>query len=71
MSASRELACIYYKWEGCCEKGRAGTFRDACQICKKYRPRKGGAPARKNFKRQKMEKFREEDMKQMMRNYID
>lgn len=69
MSSEREIACIYYKWEGECEKGREGTFRKACQTCKKYKARKGSLPARKNLKRQKMEKIKEHDMKQMMKDY--
>ena len=27
MGSEREVACVYYKWEGECEKGREGTFR--------------------------------------------
>lgn len=69
MASEREIACIYYKWEGECEKGREGTFRKACQTCKKYKARKGSLPARKNLKKQKMEKIKEHDMKQMMKDY--
>lgn len=69
MASNREISCIYYEWEGECSKGKEGTFRKACQICKKYKPRKGGLPARQNLKRQKVEKIRERDMKQMMRDY--
>ena len=69
MGSEREVACVYYKWEGECEKGREGTFRKACQTCKKYKAKKGNLPARKNLKRQKIEKIREHDMKQMMRDY--
>lgn len=65
----REIACIYYEYEGCCSKGREGTFRDACQICKKYKARKVSTPARQNLKRQKMAKLKDRDMKQMMRDY--
>lgn len=65
----REVSCIYYKWEGECEKGREGTFRKACQTCKKYKARKGSLPARKNLKKQKMEKIKEHDMRQMMKDY--
>ena len=46
----REVRCIYYDYEGSCLKGREGTFWDACQTCNKYKPVKGGAPARKNLK---------------------
>ena len=69
MAQTREVACEFYKWEGECSKGRAGTFRDACQTCKKYKAKKGAVPARKNLKKQKAEKIRERDMKQMMRDY--
>lgn len=69
MGSEREVACIYYKWEGECEKGREGTFRKACQTCKKYKAKKGSLPVRQNLKRQKIEKIREHDMKQMMRDY--
>ena len=69
MGSEREVACIYYKWEGECEKGREGTFRKACQTCKKYKAKKGSLPARKNLKRQKIEKIKERDMEQMMRDY--
>ena len=65
----REVSCIYYKWEGECTKGREGTFRKACQTCKKYKAKKGSLPARKNLKRQKIEKIKEHDMEQMMRDY--
>lgn len=47
MAVEREVACIYYKWEGECEKGREGTFRKACQTCKKYKAKKEAClPAR-------------------------
>lgn len=69
MATEREIACVYYKYEGCCSKGKAGTFRDACQICKKYKARKVRTLARQNLKRQKMEKIKDRDIKQMMRDY--
>ena len=69
MATTREIACEFYKWEGECAKGRKGTFRKACQTCKKYKAKKGSPPARQNLKRQKTEKIRERDMKQMMRDY--
>ena len=61
MAKVREVACQYYSHEGGCLKGRAGTFYDACQTCKKYAPQKGAAPARKNNKRHMIEKAREKD----------
>lgn len=65
----REVSCVYYKWEGECEKGREGTFRKACQTCKKYKAKRGSTLARPNLKRQKIEKIRERDMEKMMRDY--
>lgn len=65
----REVACIYYMYEGGCSKGKKGTFRDACQICKKYKARTGSAPARANLKKKKMEKIKERDIRQMLRDY--
>lgn len=61
MAKDREIMCIYYEYEGKCSKGREGTFRKQCQICSKYRPKKGAAPARKNLKREKLEKIRKRD----------
>ena len=69
MAKDREVVCKYYECEGKCKKGREGTFRKACQTCKKYKAKEGSLPARKNLKRQKAEKIRERDMKQMMRDY--
>lgn len=69
MATERENACVYYKWEGECAKGREGTFRKACQICKKYKAKKGGLPARQNLKKQKAEKLKEQDMRRMMQDY--
>ena len=53
----REIACEFYEHEGCCTKGREGTFRKQCQICDIYKPVRGGQPARKNLKNEKKEKF--------------
>ena len=69
MATTREIACIYYEYEGSCLKGREGLFKKTCQTCKKYKPRKGGRPAHKNLKKQKIEKIREQDIKQMMKDY--
>ena len=65
----REVACEYYEYEHSCTKGREGTFRKACQTCKKYKAKKGGFPARKNLKKQKAEKIKMRDMDKMMRDY--
>lgn len=65
----REVACVYYVYEGECLKGKEGTFKKACQICKKYKPKKGGAAARHNLKKQKIAKIKERDIEDMMRDY--
>lgn len=65
----REIACEFYEYEHSCKKGKEGTFRKACQICKKYKPKKAGLPARKNLKKQKTEKIRMQDMEEMMKEY--
>lgn len=57
MAKDREVACEFYICEGSCSKGREGTFRKTCQTCSKYRPVKGGRPARRNLKREKQEKY--------------
>lgn len=69
MADTREIACEYYEWEGQCSKGREGIFRKTCQICKKYKPKKGTSPARKNLKKQKTEKIKERDIQRLMREY--
>lgn len=65
----REITCVFYEYEGSCLKGKAGTFRKACQTCGKYKPKLGSAPARKNLKNQKIEKIKARDMKQQIREY--
>ena len=65
----REIACIFYEYEGSCLKGKAGTFRKACQTCGKYKPKLGRAPARQNLKKQKIEKIKTKDMKLELKNY--
>jgi len=56
MARDREIQCMFYEYEGSCKKGRAGTFRDQCQTCNLYNPKRGSSPARPNLKRQKLEK---------------
>ena len=65
----REIACVFYEYEGSCLKGKAGTFRKACQTCGKYKPKLGSVPVRKNLKKQKIEKIKTKDMKLELRNY--
>lgn len=69
MAVNREIACIFYECEGECLKGREGTFRKSCQTCKDYKAQKGGRPARKNLRKEKMAKANERDVKRMMRDY--
>lgn len=56
MAKDRERPCEFYQYEGCCSKGREGTFRKACQTCDKYHAKPGAEPARKNLKREKRER---------------
>lgn len=65
----REIPCIYYEYEGCCKKGREGTFYGSCQTCKKYSAKKHAAPARRNNKRKRVQQLREMDMWNMMNDY--
>lgn len=53
----RELVCEFYICEGQCKKGKAGTFRDACQHCDGYRPVRGSRPARIDNRKKKMDKI--------------
>lgn len=58
MSKEREIACIHYLNEGNCALGKEGTFRKKCQTCKTYKAVPGGLPARKNLKREKLNKIK-------------
>jgi len=53
MAKDRERACQWYKNEGNCSKGHAGTFRKACQTCKDYSVLKNSRPRRKNLRAEK------------------
>ena len=55
------LVPMYYEASNNGDKGRKGTFYDACQTCKKYAPQRGGFPARKNTKKQKLREARDRD----------
>lgn len=61
MAKDRLIKCKSYLYEGSCAKGRAGTFYGACQKCDKYEPVRGSVPAKKNLKREKLQKARESD----------
>ena len=65
MGRTRERQCEYYEYEGCCSKGREGTFLKQCQICNQYRAKAGAAPRRTDNRKQKMNKIQ----KREMRNY--
>lgn len=71
MSQTREIACTNYMWEGECLLGRKGTFRDACQTCKNYQPKKNGLPARMNLKTKKQRRQEEKDIQRIIRDYTD
>lgn len=68
MAKTREIACIHYICEGQCAKGRDGFFRKTCQTCKKYEPIKHGRPARKDLKREKLDKIKDRDMRQSIKD---
>lgn len=53
----REIVCEHYICEGNCGKGKAGTFRKACQHCALYRPKRGTMPARTDNRRRKLDKI--------------
>lgn len=58
MAKDRTIACVNYMAEGHCSKGREGTFYGKCQTCNKYQPIKGGTPARRNLKKEKLNKIK-------------
>lgn len=55
MAKDRFVACMFYKYEGCCARGREGTFYKECQHCGLYQPIPGGEPTKKNLRREKRE----------------
>lgn len=61
MAKDRVIACQYYKAEGHCSKGRDGTFWHKCQTCNLWKPKKGSLPARKNLKKEKLQKIRNKE----------
>ena len=58
----REISCVSYLYEGKCAKGHKGLFRKTCQTCPDYVAVRGGRPARKNLKREKLEKIRNSEI---------
>lgn len=57
MAKDREIPCIHYLNEGNCDLGKEGTFRKHCQTCKTYRKKPGANPARKDNRRQKLDRI--------------
>ena len=57
MARDRVIACVNYLNEGNCAKGKKGTFWSYCQTCTKYEAKRGSAPARKDLRQEKKEKF--------------
>ena len=63
MAHTRERQCQFYIYEGCCSKGRDGTFYKQCQICDKYVPKPGAKPARTDNRKKKQEKIARKENK--------
>lgn len=63
MAKDRFVKCEFYLNEGNCAKKREGSFYHYCQHCDQYRPVRGSIPAKKNLKREKIEKARKEDFR--------
>lgn len=61
MAKDHFVACMFYKCEGNCARGRAGTFYKECQHCGLYLPLQGAEPAKKNLKREKRDAQRRRD----------
>lgn len=61
MAKTREIQCVHYVCEGNCDLGKDGTFRHQCQTCKTYKKKTGGKPARKDNRRQKMERIQRKE----------
>ena len=51
MAKTREIPCIHYIAEKCCDLGKEGTFRKKCQTCKTYSAKRGARPARVDRRR--------------------
>lgn len=66
MAKDRELICKYYSYAGgpCDKRGISVHFKDECQTCNKYCPVKGAKPARKNTKKERIEKAKQRDYRE-------
>lgn len=61
MSKTREVVCIHYQCEHSCDLGKKAEFYGHCQTCPTYKARPGGIPARKDNRRQKIERDHRRD----------
>lgn len=59
MGKTRELACVYYQYEGKCSKNnnKKCRFYHEMQTCDLYQAKRGGVPARKDLRREKKDKL--------------
>lgn len=61
MGKTREIACIHYQYEGCCDLGKDACFRGLCQTCPTYSPLRHGRPARVDTRKQRAERVRRKE----------
>lgn len=61
MAKVREIACIHYKYHGCCDLGKNADFYGHCQTCPTYSPLRHGRPAREDTRRQRAERARRKE----------
>ena len=57
MAKDRNVACIHYVYEGCCDLGRSGNFYGHCQKCSSYKKNKKAKEARVDTRRKKESKI--------------
>lgn len=63
---TREIACIHYKYEGCCNLGKNACFRGLCQTCPQYKKLPGGKPARVDQRQKKLNKINKKEFKKYL-----
>lgn len=61
---TREVACENYACEGSCKVGMKAEFYGHCQKCESYKAKKGGRPARKDNRGDKMRKIVSKEAKE-------
>lgn len=61
MAKVREIACIHYKYHGCCDLGKNADFYGHCQTCLTYKKLPGAKPARTDNRRQKMDRIQKKE----------